>query len=140
MKKLLAAMLRPQPSERLTNWSLLVFRVVLSVQMIYVHGLKKFDEAPHEVPNPFQMPPALVYALALGSSVFFPLLVAAGVFTRFSAAAVLITTLTGYFVVHGSDPAAVRDVPFMYSLAFMLVLVLGPGRFSADAWLHNKLK
>jgi putative oxidoreductase len=140
MKRIFVNLLQTQTEGRISDWALLVFRVLLSVQMIYVHGIKKFSEAPEEVPNPFQMPAMLVYVYAILSSVFFPVLTALGLFTRISAAAVLLTTLIGYFFVHGADDASVRDVPYMYSVSFLLVLILGPGRFAADTWLYAKLK
>jgi putative oxidoreductase len=39
--------------------------------------------------------------------------------------------------VHANDPLAVKDVPYMYSLAFALIAILGAGKYSLDHYFFK---
>ncbi len=119
------------------NAALLVFRVLLCLQMLRVHGLKKYGEGGELVPNPLGLPPKLNDAIADFSDIVAPALVAFGFLTRLSIVPILAVTLTGYFVVHRRDSWTVRDVPFMYSLSYLYIFLVGAGRFSADFYLSR---
>ncbi|HEY8562574.1 MAG TPA: DoxX family protein [Pyrinomonadaceae bacterium] len=123
------------------NAALLVFRVLLSLQMLRVHGLKKISAGglgeAEAVPNPLGLPPKLNRSIAVFSGVVAPVFIAFGFLTRLSAMPVLAVTLTGYFVVHRRDNLNVRDVPFMYSLSYLYIFSVGAGRFSADCYLSQ---
>ena len=119
------------------NAALLVFRVLLCLQMIRVHGLKKLGEGGEIVPNPLGLPPKLNEAIADFSDIVAPVLVAFGFLTRLSIVPILAVTLTGYFVVHRRSTLSVRDVPFMYSLSYLYIFLVGSGRFSADFYLSR---
>lgn len=122
------------------NAAFLVFRVLLCFQMLRVHGLKKFgigNGKAEIVPNPLGLPPELNQLIAVFSGVVAPVFIAFGFLTRLSAIPILAVTLTGYFVVHRRDALSVRDVPFMYSLSYLYILLVGAGRFSADYYLSQ---
>lgn len=121
--------------------ALLAFRVAVSAQLIVVHGLKKLGigvTQAENVPNPLHLPQAINQIFATSANVIFPLFIIFGVLTRLATLPILAVTLTGYFIVHGSDPLPERDVPFMYSIVFLLILILGPGKYSIDNILHRK--
>ncbi|MDN3656068.1 DoxX family protein [Ferruginibacter paludis] len=123
------------------NFSLLVFRVVLSLEIIVVHGFKKVGinvaEA-EKIPNPLHFPETFNHAFAVSANLFFPVLVILGFFTRIAILPILAVTLTGYFVLHWNDALLIKDTPFMYSLSYLLILVLGPGRYSVDSFFQHK--
>ena len=122
------------------NVALAVFRVLLCLQMLRVHGLKKFGVGVGEaevVPNPLGLPLKLNQLIAYFSGGVAPVFIAFGFLTRLSALPVLAVTLTGYFVVHRRDGLSVRDVPFMYSLSYLYIFMVGAGRFSADFYLSG---
>ncbi len=119
------------------NAALLVFRVLLCLQMLRVHGLKKYGEGGEVVPNPLGLPPKLNDAIADFSDIVAPVLVAFGFLTRLAILPILAVTLTGYFVVHRRSALSVRDVPFMYSLSYLYVFFVGAGSFSADFYLSR---
>lgn len=121
--------------------ALLAFRVAVSAQLIVVHGLKKLGigvTQAENVPNPLHLPQAINQIFATSANVIFPLFIIFGVLTRLATLPILAVTLTGYFIVHGNDPLPERDVPFMYSIVFLLILILGPGKYSIDNILHRK--
>ncbi len=141
MKKIIQIITNPRPSNSLYHIVLLWFRVLLSVEMIYAHGLKKIGigvaEA-EQVPNPLHFPEAINNALAVSANILFPILVILGFFTRLAVLPILALTLTGYFVLHFHDAPLVKDTPFMYSLSYLLILFLGAGRYSLDHYLFKK--
>ncbi len=135
MKKLLLPFFSTVPSEKLFDRGMLFFRAAISLEMIFVHGLKKLGIGGTEaeiVPNPLHLPEAFNEALAISANLFFPFLILIGLCTRLATLPALAVTLTGYFVVHWNDALLVKDTPFMYSVAYLLILVLGPGKYSFD--------
>lgn len=141
MKRWIGIISNPYPAAGIYNLALLVYRVALSLQLMVVHGLKKIGvgvETAEQVPNPLHLPEVLNHAFALAGNLVFPVFIILGLFTRLAVWPVLAITLTGYFVLHWNDPLLVSDTPFMYSLAFLLVGVLGAGKYSLDYWIHKK--
>lgn len=121
------------------NAALLVFRVLLCLEMLRVHGLKKFAGAGEIVPNPLGLPPKINQMIADFSDIVAPVLVAFGFLTRLSILPILAVTLTGYFVIHRRDVVSVKDVPFMYSLSYLFIFLVGAGTFAADFYIYNFL-
>lgn len=143
MKKLIQFTTNTQLSDSIYHWVLLFFRILLSVEMIYAHGLKKLGMGVAEaeqVPNPMHFPEAINNAFAVSANIFFPILVIFGIFTRLSVLPILAVTLTGYFVLHFHDAPLVKDTPYMYSLSYLLLFFLGAGKYSVDYLFYKKVK
>jgi putative oxidoreductase len=68
-----------------------------------------------------------------------PFLIILGIGTRLAALPVIGVTAIGYFVVHRKDSPEVRDVPYMYTLCYLLILALGAGTYSIDNYLLQVL-
>ena len=120
---------------------LLVFRILLSLELIVVHGFKKLGICgceKEQIPNPLHFPETFNNLFAIGANIVFPLFVIAGLLTRMAILPILAVTLTGYFVLHWTDPLIIRDAPYMYSLSYLLLLVSGPGKYSIDNYIHKK--
>lgn len=115
--------------------ALLFFRVAVCLELIFVHGLKKVGvgvPVAEIVPNPFGIPVLLNQAFAIGANLVCPLFIIFGFLTRVAAIPVVAVTLSGYLLVHFHDSLAQRDIPFMYSVAFLFLMLSGPGRYSLD--------
>jgi putative oxidoreductase len=120
---------------------LLVFRVLLSLELIYAHGLKKLRIGVSEIeqiPNPLHLPETVNVVLATSAILIFPIFVVLGLFTRIAVLPILSVTLIGYFVLHYHDAPLVKDTPFMYSLSFLLIFFLGAGKYSLDNKIFKK--
>lgn len=142
MKKLIQIIVNPNSSTTINNWVLLGFRVLLSIEMIYAHGLKKIGvgvAVAEQVPNPLHLPEVINNAFAISANIFFPILVVFGLLTRLSVLPILAVTLTGYFVLHFHDAPLVKDTPFMFSLSYLVILFLGAGKYSLDNYLFKKI-
>ena len=142
MKKLIYSITKVFPATHNFNLSLLVFRIAISMELILVHGLKKIGvgaASSEHVPNPLHLPDVLNHGFASAANLLFPILVILGFFTRIAVLPILAVTFTGYLVVHAHDSLLVRDVPFMYSISFLLVLFIGPGKYSIDTIIHKRI-
>jgi putative oxidoreductase len=142
MKQLFAQSVNTSVTYLLFNSTMLFFRIAISLEMICVHGLKKLGigvSAAERVPNPLHLPEAFNYAFAVAANIFFPFLVLIGLCTRLATLPTLAVTLTGYFVLHWSDGALVRDTPFIYSVVFLIILFMGPGKYSIDNYISKKI-
>lgn len=126
----------------MNNWAMLIFRCLLALELFRVHGLKKFKlkngEKEH-VPNPLGLPNKLNGLIATFSDTVVPFLVMLGVATRLVILPVIGVTAIGYFVVHRKDSVEVRDVPYMYTLCFLFLLITGAGTLSIDQYLLTHL-
>jgi len=134
-------LLRSNLGNRWNDIALLFFRVALCCELIYAHGLKKIGVGTamaEVVPNPLGLPDAINQAFATGANLVMPIFIILGLFTRIATLPILAVTLTGYFVLHFNDPIQVKDVPFIYSLCFLLVTCTGAGRYSLDHYLSDQ--
>ncbi|MVT12022.1 DoxX family protein [Chitinophaga tropicalis] len=124
------------------NLALLIYRVLLALELFRVHGLKKFrveNGQKEHVPNPLHLPEKLNAFVATFSDTVVPFLVMLGLGTRLAILPVIGVTAIGYFVVHRKDSLEVRDVPYMYTLSFLFLLVIGAGTYSLDNYLLHLL-
>ena len=126
----------------LNNWALLGFRVLLALELFRVHGMKKFklvNGQKVQEPNPFHLPEKLNGLVATFADTVVPCLVILGIGTRIAVLPTIGVTTTGYFVVHRKDSVEVRDIPYMYTLCFLFLMMVGAGVFSADHYFYKLL-
>lgn len=140
MEQIIKMILESDLGSSWNNMAVLVFRVLLMLELFRVHGLKKFrlenGEKEH-VPNPLGLPEKLNGLVATFSDTIVPFVVMLGLGTRLMLLPSIGVTAIGYFVVHRNDSAEVRDVPYMYTLSMLFLLIIGPGMYSIDQWLVN---
>ncbi|MGS2739451.1 DoxX family protein [Sinomicrobium sp. M5D2P17] len=120
-----------------------VFRISVSVELIIAHGLKKIGigtGVTESVPNPFHLPIWFNESFAIASNLVFPLFIITGFYTRLATIPILAVTLSGYFIVHWNDSLLVSDIPFMYSISFLLIAFCGPGKYSLDEFIRKELR
>lgn len=142
MKALIRRLTTISPTLNLFHLSMLLFRIAVSIELIVAHGLKKLGigvAMVEQVPNPLQLPEIFNQGFALASNLIFPVFVILGLFTRVVILPILAVTLTGYFVLHWHDALLVKDAPFMYSVVYLLILALGPGKYSIDYFIYKKV-
>lgn len=140
MKKFIQTITNTNTEGILTHVSLLVFRVLLSIELIVAHGLKKIGMGVSEaeqVPNPLHLPEAFNSLFADAANLVFPVFIIFGFLTRIAVLPILAVTLTGYFILHWNDALLVKDTPFMYSLCYLFLLFMGPGKYSIDHYFKK---
>ena len=45
----------------------------------------------------------------------------------------------GFFVIHGADPFAVRELPLLYLGVYVFLLWGGAGSYSLDEWIRRRI-
>ncbi len=100
------------------------------------HGLQKLDMLMEDGPVKFADPIGVGEQLSLILTVFAELicsfLIIMGFATRLAAIPLIITMLVILFVVHANDPFDNKELPGLYLAVYILLLVVGSGRFSVD--------
>ncbi|MBC9911986.1 DoxX family protein [Chitinophaga varians] len=142
MKEIIHYLLYSDAGSTVNNYALLGFRLLLAFELFRVHGMKKFrveNGQKEHVPNPLHLPETLNGLVATFADTVVPFLMALGLVTRLAILPTIGVTAIGYFVVHRKDNPEIRDVPYMYTLSLLLLLILGPGRYSIDVQLLSHL-
>ena len=143
MKRLITTLTYITPASTVLHIALLVFRIAVSIELVLAHGLKKLGigvATAEVVPNPLHLPETINNAFAIAGNLVFPWLVMLGLFTRLAILPILAITLTGYFVVHWHDSLLEKDTPFMYSISFIFLWVVGPGKYSLDNLIYQRFQ
>ncbi len=122
-------------NQELVNLWLLVFRVLIAVLMLR-HGIPKFidliDGGDIQFANPIGIGPAASLILVVFAEALCSILIGIGLGTRLATIPQIINMLVIFFIVHGSDPFGRKELPLMYLLVYITILVLGGGKYSVD--------
>ena len=113
----------------------LILRVCPAIMMIYGHGwskLKRIIAGNWEFSDPIGIGPIASLLLATFAEVVCSLAVIAGFRTRLAAIPLVITMLVAAFIRHGANPWERKELALLYGVVFVVVILLGPGRFSLD--------
>jgi len=140
--EIIKTILASDAGSELNNIALLLFRILFAVELFKVHGMKKFrieNGAKETVPNPLGLPEKLNGLVATFSDTVVPFFIILGLGTRLAVLPTIGVTAIGYFIVHRKDSVEVRDVPYMYTVALLLILALGAGTYSLDNYILNQL-
>lgn len=117
--------------------SLLVLRIGFGGVMLLAHGLPKlmsYSERSATFADPIGMGPAVSLSLAIGAEVFCALAVIFGLFTRLAAVPLAFTMFVASVIVHADDPWQKKELAVMYFIAYLALIIAGPGRFSLDSF------
>jgi putative oxidoreductase len=115
---------------------LLFLRLVAGGSMFAGHGLSKFrrllDGGEITFADPIGLGPVLSFYLTVFAEGICTLLICAGLYTRLATIPLIITLLVIIFVIHLQDPFGKIELPLLYLASYVVLLVLGPGRYALD--------
>ena len=137
---------------------LLIFRILVSASLFTQHGWEKlthFNHMAQHFPDPLHigMKASLLYATFADG--ICSILVALGLATRIASFFALVNLAVVYFVVEnalgiggsaprrpapgmpGPPPGAHSELVFVYMAAYLMLTIVGAGRFSLDRRLGN---
>ena len=120
---------------------LLLLRVMSAGTMLLAHGLGKamsFSGMAATFPDPLGMGGRMSLVMAIFAEVFCSFLVLIGLSTRLATIPLIGTMLTAFFIVHAADPWNVRELAYMYGMAFAVIFFTGPGSLSIDGLVKLK--
>ena len=115
-----------------SNIGLALLRIVPSA-MLLTHGFPKFQDMLNgdlEFADPIGIGQSPSLFLAVIGLFVCPILIIIGFKTRWFAVPPAITLLVAAFVVHSSDPFALKEKALLYVTFFIAIILLGPGKFS----------
>ena len=116
------------------NLSLLIARLLTGAFMI-PHGWSKLNrvlEGNFDFPDPLHIGTKASLICTAGTEFFASILLMLGLFTRISSASLLFTMLVAGLIHHWPDPWDDKEGSLMYAVVYLLLLVYGAGKFSAD--------
>lgn len=113
---------------------LALLRILPSV-MLLTHGLPKFQKligGNFEFGDPIGIGAAPSLFLAVIGEFICPILLIVGFKTRWAAIPPAITMAVAAFIVHASDPFGTKEKAFLFLAFFIVIILVGPGKFSVD--------
>lgn len=132
-------------SENQSGLALLILRIGIAGMML-VHGLPKmlmlFGGEVSQFPGILGMSSAISLSLAVFAEVICSIFILLGLGTRIATIPLIITMLIAVFYIHAADPFANQELGLHYLLAYVILLILGSGKYSIDASLakHKKVR
>lgn len=134
MKKLLEI----NNDNRQVSIALLIIRIGVAGMML-VHGFPKmqmlFSGDASQFPGVMGMSPMFSLALAVFAEVVCSILILFGFATRLATIPLIITMIVAVFLIHAADPFAAQELGLHYLMAYIVLLILGSGKYSLDAVL-----
>jgi len=125
------------------DWGMLLFRGTIGLMMAFSHGLGKvktlFSGEEIVFADPIGLGQPVSLFLAASSEFLLSLLVVVGLATRLSTLPVAFTMGVAAFVIHANDPFQKQEFALLYFASFVLIFLLGPGKYSIDSGLKAKL-
>jgi putative oxidoreductase len=127
-------------SQNLLHIWLLVSRVLISVFML-THGWPKlmrfFSEESIKFADPIGVGVIPSLLLAVFSEVVCSVFIILGLGTRAASIPLIITMLVAAFIVHADDPFARKEMALLYLLGYIMLLILGSGKYSIDRYFKK---
>lgn len=121
---------------------LLFLRITAGSAMLFSHGWPKVLGWPIMAtlfPDPIGTGSMVAFFLAVLAEVVGSIMIIAGIFTRFAAGIVSFTMAVAFFIVHAGDNFSIRELAYVYLVIFLFLMITGPGKFSVDERLMNKI-
>ncbi|SDL22469.1 DoxX family protein [Kriegella aquimaris] len=118
----------------LKDIGLAILRIAPSL-LLMTHGIPKFQNliaGNFEFGDPIGIGAAPSLFLAVIGEVVCPVLIIIGYKTRWTAVPPAITMLVATFIVHASDPIGTKEKALLFLTFFIVIMLLGPGRYSVD--------
>jgi|TARA_B110000305_G_scaffold241669_1_gene316872 putative oxidoreductase len=117
-----------------TNIALLFSRLAFSLSML-THGypklIKLFSESP-TFGNPIGLGEFPTLILAVLAEFIAPIFIIVGYKTKIFALLPIATMVVAAFIVHNGDAFQRKELALLYLIGFLIIFLLGPGKYSMD--------
>lgn len=129
--------------KKMNSLALLIVRVVVGLLML-AHGVQKYKmlmaPGPVEFADPIGIGQGPSLVLAVFSELVCSALLIIGFATRLVTLPLIVTMIVAVFIVHGHDGLEKQELPILYLLIYVLLLITGSGKYSVDGLLPKKKK
>lgn len=120
---------------------LLVVRVFFGL-LFLTHGYGKLmshASLPDLFADPFGLGSAVSYWMVVFAEVVCSFALIFGILQRIVLIPMIFTMCTAFFIVHGGDTFATKELAFIYLIVFIVLYITGPGKYSFDAVIGNNI-
>lgn len=134
MKAIIRFLFPVKPDGQGFSLLLLAFRILFGT-LLLVHGLQKwmhFADLSATFPDPLGVGSSLSLALAIFGEVACSVAFIFGFFYRLALIPMIFTMGVAFFVIHGADPFAAKELAFIYLIVYILMYWAGPGKYALD--------
>ena len=141
MRTLLRFLFPTTKSESKYSLLLLGLRLIVGGLML-AHGCDKlvsFDLMKYTSPDPIGLGSECSLILTIFAEVLCACAILFGLLTRLAAIPLIFTMIIAIFVIHAGQIFAMRELAVLYLLGYSLLLIAGPGKYSIDQWLGERL-
>ncbi len=124
------------------NVGLLLLRLFVGSFML-THGLQKllnFSMFSQAFPDPIGLGSTVALSLIIFAEFGCSILLILGLFSRLATIPLMIGMSVAAFIAHAGQPFMDRELPLVYICIYICLLILGPGKISADAIVSNYLE
>lgn len=129
-------------NDRLVDAVILIMRVWVGSFML-THGVPKlmkfFAVEPVQFADPIGLGVVLSLVLVVFAEFFCSCFLILGFATRAFVIPLIINMSVAGFIVHANDPFGKKEMAFLFLLIFLVLLVVGSGKYSLDRVIENKL-
>jgi len=122
------------------DFALLITRISIALLML-THGLPKmsgFAESPVKFMDVLGLGTTISLGLAVFAEVLCSVFILLGLGTRLAVIPLSITMIIAAFHVHIGDPFAKQEMSLHYLLVYVVLFIMGSGRYSLDSLLRKK--
>lgn len=119
--------------------ALLLARIMIGLLMLS-HGIPKLDMLdanPVQFADLFGLGPKVNLYLAIFAEVGCSVLVMLGFYTRLAVIPLISTMLVAAFYIHANDSFAKQEMALHFVLTYVMLLIMGSGKYSLDNVLYN---
>lgn len=130
-----------KPNDTATSMFLLALRVLLGT-LLLIHGIQKwmsYEQLSTVFPDPLGVGHTVSLWLALFAEVLCSLAFIGGFLYRLVLIPMIFTMGIAFFVIHGGDPFAAKELAFVYLVVFILMYLIGPGKYSIDKMIADSV-
>jgi putative oxidoreductase len=128
---------------KLIDLGILILRVSFGLVMMAAHGLPKLKKllSGEQIKffDPFGIGEYASFVLALGAEFFASLLLTLGIFTKISTFSLSVTMFVAAFLYHTNDPFNVKEKPILFLIAYVVLFLTGPGKYSLQNFVNKRL-
>lgn len=136
------AFFKTDPNNIYQDLVLLILRLTVAVFML-THGFPKFAKllagGDIKFADPIGLGATLSFILVVFAEFGCSILIAIGLKTRWATIPLIVTMSVVSFVVKGPNPLKDKELTVLYLVIYLVLLVLGSGKFSLD-YLMSKRK
>ncbi|WP_241154772.1 MULTISPECIES: DoxX family protein [Amniculibacterium] len=122
------------------NFGLLLLRIVIGLSMLS-HGYPKLQmlmSGKIEFMSLWGLSPGFTLAMVVFAEFLCPFFIIIGLFTRLACIPIMFTMLFAIFMVHIQDDFSKMELPILYFLSYLMLLILSAGKFSVDAMIEKR--